>query len=521
MPCALALCAAAHAFDAQPFAISAKLRTDPPAPARLIVSAGIPEDHYLYSDLFKVESSPGTELRLVSGPTPIAKAAIQTEVFTGAVEFVYEIIPDSTSLAVTVHFQGCNDEMCFMPQSIELVAAPESAAGAGARHAGEDTGGRPPLDILDRFEVAASRAGYMDTGEMISFLAQPGGAREKTGGESGGGKQGFGILFLYALGVVLWGLGLNLTPCVLPLIPINIAIIGAGAASKSRGRGMALGLTYGAGMAFAYGAMGAAAVAFGELFGQLNASPWFNGAVAALFLVMAFAMFGAINVDLSRFQGGGESKIFKSGAFVAAFSMGAVSALLAGACVAPAVISVLLFASAQYAAGSREYALLLPFLLGVGMALPWPALGAGIALLPRPGRWMNKVKYAFGVIILGFAVYYGATAYNLAKEKSRPASAAAGLGGGWWMTSLPEALAEAGDSGKPVFIDFWASWCKACLLMDATTFRDLAVREAMAGYVRVKYQAEDPGNPDVNAVLSMFGVRGLPTFVVLRPKTAP
>ena len=54
-----------------------------------------------------------------------------------------------------------------------------------------------------------------------------------------------------------------------------------------------------------------------------------------------------------------------------------------------------------------ETALLLPFLLGLGMALPWPFAGAGLSFLPKPGGWMKWVKYSFGVLILLFAVIAG------------------------------------------------------------------------------------------------------------------
>ena len=79
--------------------------------------------------------------------------------------------------------------------------------------------------------------------------------------------------------------------------------------------------------------------------------------------------------------------------------MGAVAALLAGACVAPVVIQVVLFSSNLYATGT-PLALALPFFLGIGMAIPWPIAGAGIAALPKPGAWMVRVKQAFGVFIL-------------------------------------------------------------------------------------------------------------------------
>ena len=75
---------------------------------------------------------------------------------------------------------------------------------------------------------------------------------------------------------------------------------------------------------------------------------------------------------------------------------------LAGACVAPVVIQVIVYSSDQYARGT-EIALALPFFLGLGMALPWPFAGAGLSFLPRPGRWMVRVKQGMGLLILAFA----------------------------------------------------------------------------------------------------------------------
>ena len=92
--------------------------------------------------------------------------------------------------------------------------------------------------------------------------------------------------------------------------------------------------------------------------------------------------------------------------------MGAVAALLAGACVAPVVIQVVLFSSNLYATGTKV-ALALPFCLGIGMAIPWPIAGAGLAALPKPGMWMVRVKQAFGVFILATAAYYGYESYSI------------------------------------------------------------------------------------------------------------
>jgi thiol:disulfide interchange protein len=320
--------------------------------------------------------------------------------------------------------------------------------------------------------------------------------------------------------VLLGGLALNLTPCVLPMIPVNLAIIGAGAASGSRTRGFALGAAYGAGMALAYGALGVAAVLTGARFGTLNSSPWFNLGIAGLFAVLGIAMFDVVRIDLTRFQPGGAPR--RGQGMAAALLLGAVAALLAGACVAPVLLSVLLFAADLHAKGSTG-ALLLPFLLGVGMALPWPIAGAGISWLPKPGRWMQRVKYVFGAAILAAALWYGRLGVSLALERRAGSrheveqSLAAGAGKDC-ETSLAAGLNRALAEDRRVFVDMWASWCKNCLKMERTTFRDPGVQSRLASYVRVKFRAEDVREPAVKAVLDHFKAVGLPTYVVLRPR---
>jgi thiol:disulfide interchange protein len=206
---------------------------------------------------------------------------------------------------------------------------------------------------------------------------------------------------------------------------------------------------------------------------------------------------------------------------VLAFGMGAVAALLAGACVAPVVIQVVLFSSNLYAAGTGA-ALALPFVLGIGMAIPWPIAGAGIAALPKPGAWMERIKQAFGVIIIGTALYYGYEAYSLFANRWVDAtevqsSVQEKLKAGW-QPSLVDGLAQARRENKPVLVDMWATWCKNCLVMDKTTLEDQSVTSALANYVKVKYQAEDPDDPRVAKVMQHFKTSGLPTYVILKPK---
>ena len=279
-----------------------------------------------------------------------------------------------------------------------------------------------------------------------------------------------------------------------------------------------MGGVYGLGMAITYGALGLVVVLTGSKFGALNASPWFNLVIAAIFFILALAMFDVITIDLARFQGSSVPGA-KKGHFAAALIMGAVSALLAGACVAPMVIFVLLLAGSLYSKGVA-LGLFLPFLLGLGMALPWPFAGAGLSFLPKPGRWMTWVKYTFGIIILVVAAYYGYEAYRIFQsDRSAPAT------GGEAVpqqsdAALVDGLNRAQKEGKPVFIDFWATWCKNCVVMDKTTFKDPEVRKKLENFVTVKYQAEKPNEPPTKDVLDTFKAIGLPTYVMLVPKSS-
>jgi thiol:disulfide interchange protein len=63
----------------------------------------------------------------------------------------------------------------------------------------------------------------------------------------------------------------------------------------------------------------------------------------------------------------------------------------------------------------------------------------------------------------------------------------------------------------------WATWCKNCDVMDATTFRDADVRKAMEKYVLVKLQAEDPEAQPAKGWMARFESVGLPTYAIVRP----
>lgn len=524
-----------------PFAV--RVVAGPPGTGDVTVSVSftVPPLHHLYADTIAVEGA-GVSLSIQSNPPPArivdSISGELRESYTADFTRVYAAAGGWTSNAtVTVSYQGCSEDSCFFPQSqvFEL----------GRSGGGPDVGGAMaprhqtmPDNRLDRFSEAARSSGYMRPGAFLEFLdaAMPGvaPAGEATRGSPGSGlgsafrlfaadpveffKQ-FGRLWTLAL-ILVGGLLLNLTPCVLPMIPINLAIIGVGAQGTTRLHGLWLGTVYGAGIALVYGLLGGIVVLTGATFGALNSMPVFNAAIAVVFVLLGLAMFDVFALDLSRFQSTVGEGIARRGKYAAAFGMGGLSALLAGACVAPVVIAVLVLSGNLYAQGLTA-GMLLPFALGVGMALPWPLAGAGLALLPKPGAWMKWVKYGFGVLIFLMAFYYGHVAYKGWRGPAAPMTASEGVfavsaadGEAAWDS----ALSAAGNEGKPVFVDFWATWCKNCEAMEATTFRDTAVAERMKRFVVVKCQAESPDEPRTRAILERFNVKGLPTYLVLRPR---
>jgi thioredoxin:protein disulfide reductase len=435
------------------------------------------------------------------------------------------------------HYQACDAKACYAPADAKFewtlnVAAAASADAANAAvfkaipfGTGDKskpstetptpksaTGSAGSVELLSGFEVRGTTGGYLGSSEFLSFIKNA-----ENGVKERGMFEGRGPLAILLL-VLIGGLALNLTPCVLPMIPINLAIIGAGAQASSRGRGFLLGSAYGAAMAVVYGTLGLVVILTAGTFGTINSSPWFNLGIALLFVVLGLAMFDVLLIDFSKYSSnftgpGGR------GSVVLAFSMGAVAALLAGACVAPVVIQVVLFSSNLYSTGTKV-ALSLPFFLGVGMAIPWPIAGAGLASLPKPGMWMVRVKQAFGVFILATAVYYGYEAYSIFANRwvdpaSVNASVEAALKAGW-HSSLAEGLDVAKRENKPVLIDMWATWCKNCLTMDKTTLANSDVQAALSGYVKIKYQAENPDEEPAKSIMQKFSAPGLPAYAIVR-----
>ena len=368
------------------------------------------------------------------------------------------------------------------------------------------------------FRVRKRTMGEMSAPELAQWLESPAPDTPDDGSRPAGGatsRRGVAALLAAAF---LGGILLNFSPCVLPMIPVTLAILGAGASRRRRGAW--LGAAYGLGIASAYGALGILCLTTGRAIGSLQSSPWFSLVAAVLLLAFALSLFGVLpGIDFTRFASGaaGGAGGPRAGGLAAAFGAGVGFALLAGACVAPVMLGTLVAAVSLQSEGNA-LGFALPFVLGAGCGAPWVFLGAGLARwMPRPGAWMRWVERLFGLLLLALAIHYAALALPRLAGTQRAAGETGGIS---WRTDPGSAAAEARETGRPLFVYAWATWCRSCGAMSRGTFRDPVAVAATEGFVPLKVQCENPDDPAVTELFDALGfdtVRGLPALAVLDP----
>ncbi len=204
---------------------------------------------------------------------------------------------------------------------------------------------------------------------------------------------------------VLAGIGLSLTPCVLPMFPILSSLI-LGAKGLSKARTFTLTMTYVLSMSITFAAAGTLMGLFGaslNLQAKLQ-SPWLLVPMAILFVLLALSMFGLYELQLpARIRDKLSGNQQRSGSLYGAAVMGLLSALVVSPCVSAPLAGALIYISST---GDSLFGGLTLFALGLGMGLPLFALAmGGRHWLPKSGSWMNGVRGLFGVLLLGVAIW--------------------------------------------------------------------------------------------------------------------
>ncbi len=455
---------------------------------------------------------------------------------------------------VRIAWQGCADAgLCYPPQS-RIVPI------------GTGTG------ETDKTTVTASG---LDTSAVkkLPILATP--------VPTSADEQGIGLFhtqnkLLILLGLLFLGLGLSLTPCVLPMLPILSSII-ARQHTRSATRGFLLSLAYVLGMASTYVLSG---LLVGFLGASANLAMWFQQPVvlvifSLLFVALALSMFGLFELRLphalqNHFDQLGQKS--KGGKYIGSYVMGFFAALVVSPCVSAPLAGVLLYISTT---GNAWFGGLALFTLALGMGVPLLILGATEGrLLPKAGDWMVRIKIIFGLLLLAVAlvlisrilpgpitlllwaalgtvtavwlgalepvkpgidhlwkglgvmtlIYSTVLIVGAATGNDDPLRPLARFGATATeqhapvfqrvtnLAALEGALQQAAAQHQTVMLDFYADWCVSCKIMARQVFADPRVQQQLSNLVLLQADVTESTAAD-HALLDHFGLAGPPSIV--------
>ncbi len=520
---------------------------------KLVLNWEIEPGYYLYKNKFSVEpANPSINL----GNYIFPKGKEKDDPAFGLVEVYYGknnvSIPFQVRDAIlkdfdlNVAYQGCKeDSVCYPPIKKSLaVTIPASFTFPGISGGLTGTSNQAP-SISEQDEITQK---LKDKSLLINILSF------------------FGFGFLLAL-----------TPCVFPMIPILSGIIVGEGDRITRTRAMLLSTSYIIAMALTYSVLGILAGMFSFNLQAASQNIWVLSFFSGVFVLLALSMFGFYQLQLPHSW---QSKLSANqneasrGTLKGAAIMGVLSAIIVGPCVAPPLAGALLYISQTGDALLGGVAL---FAMGLGFGVPLFVVGATSGeLLPRAGLWMENIKHAFGVIMLGVAIWF--------LERVLPASFTLILWGALFVTTatfigaldriepitthwqrfskglgivalvygivlvvaaahgngtvlepfrnvssvvaedklafkmisnledLDKELQQARSENKSVMLDFYADWCVVCHEMERYTFTDPVVQKTLQQVVLLKIDVTNNNDND-KAFLKHFDLFGPPAII--------
>jgi thiol:disulfide interchange protein len=366
----------------------------------------------------------------------------------------------------------------------------------------------------------------------------------------------------------LGGLILNLMPCVFPVLFLKgLALMQSGAEERHRLR--THGLVYTAGILISFWVLVAVLLGLRSAGARLGwgfqfQSPVFLSLMAGLLFFLALSLAGQFEIGLSLTSAGG-SLAAKQG-YTGSFFTGVLAVIVATPCTAP-----FMGAAIGYALAQPSIVTLAVFTaLALGLAAPYAALTlqpAWTRLLPKPGAWMEVLRQAVSVPIFATVIWLAwvlANAYGAAVLAALLAGFLLIAIAGWflgrwpaqrWSTILaalilagfialsvwaPKTLAVAStpsaspehasqpwsaetvaryqSQGRPVFVDFTASWCLSCQVNERVALTTPEVRKAFAdanvALLRADWTQHDEA---IAQALAGLGRSGVPAYALYVP----
>ena len=386
-----------------------------------------------------------------------------------------------------------------------------------------------------------------------------------------------GILALAFLG----GLILNIMPCVLPVLSLKVFSL-LKHAGQTRSDALRHGLAYTAGVVLSFIALAGALFilrAFGERIGwgfQLQ-SPGFVVVLSAVFFLFGLNLMGVF--ELGGRLVGADNKVARRKDVLGSFGMGVLAAVVGAPCMGPLVAGVSgLAVQANVATGLLTFGM-----MGLGLSSPFLVLSVFpklVAFLPKPGLWMESFKQGMGFLLMAAVVFlalvvgrqggvdgifillvvillssvaawifgrWGAAArsrrsqwiarllalfligaslfYGVGSIKEayldygnqETIADSSGQWGAWSSNRVDELLAE----GRPVFVDFTATWCLICQVNKKVALRTDATESLFTKKGIVAMEADwTRYDSDITDALEEFGRSGVPLYLLYTPDGA-
>lgn len=362
--------------------------TSPGGTLDLVIALDLEKNYHAYVDKFKVTIDSPDDLKVdvprlaptIEFADPFSKKVRTSVIDRSTLKATVEVPSGFAQGKYVTHikliYQACTLEHCLFPKTIDLQAA-FSVSAEGQSTAVVET---RPTSTTNSLSTSINN---FNLGKIL--------------------EQGLGLtlLLLFVMGFLT-----SLTPCIYPMIPITLAVLGTHTRGRSPGKGFSLSLVYTLGIALTYSTFGVIAARTGALFGSSLSNVWVVSAIALVFVAMALSMFGFFEIQAPAYIRNRLGTARMGHGYLAAFAAGLIAGVVASPCVGPVLVSILAYiAKTQNALLGFGYL----FVFSIGMGLPFLVLGASSSLLqrlPRAGHWMEITKTLFGSVMLGMAIYY-------------------------------------------------------------------------------------------------------------------